>query len=128
LQQLRSGDSEAAFHNLIELDPDVLPTLIAAFQEETSAEFRSSLLRVIDEFRSPVALSAFASALRDRRPEVWRAALNGLVSLKSPAAAELLAQAVVDEGRLPMPDREFLDWLQEAHQQAIEAYAQAKPE
>ena len=123
LQQLRVGNFEGAFHNLLELGSDVVPLLMRTFEQHASPDVRSRILRVISEFRSPAALRIFASALRDPHSEVWRAALDGLVRLGSPAAAALLANAISEESQRFGPNSELLEWFREALQQTIEANA-----
>lgn len=122
LQQLRRGPFEAAFHNLTELGPDILPALTAAFDHESSPEIRRDLLRVISALRVPATMGTFGSALLDRRPQVWRTALDGLVMLGSPQAAALLAQAITNESQKAKPDREFIAWVREAHEQMNDAH------
>ncbi len=81
LRQLRAGDLESAFHGLTDLDPSIVQSLIAAYQTETSPTIRGDLLRVIWEFRTPLALPLLSEALRDRRDNYWKRALDGLVTL-----------------------------------------------
>src|ERR1700733_8279942 len=90
LRLLRAGDFESAFHGLIDLDPAIVHPLIAAYHDESSLAFCNTLLRIIWEFRTPLALPLLAEALRDRRDNRWRGALDGLVTLASAEAVQTL--------------------------------------
>lgn len=121
IQQLRAGDWDAAFHGLIDLDPGIVHPLIAAYRSEAGADIRSGLLRIIAEFRTPLALPLLAEALRDRAHPRWKVALDGLVTLASAEAVQTLQAAISEESSAPDPDVEYLEWLREALQQTIEA-------
>jgi HEAT repeat protein len=127
LRQLRDGNFESAFHGLIELDPAIVPLLIAAYRDEGSADVRSDLLRIIWEFRTPSVLPLLAEVLQDRRGRAWRGALGGLVTLGSPEAIQVLETALHEESRLPNPDLEYIEWVREALEQTREAYADKEP-
>jgi HEAT repeat protein len=121
---LREWDSRgwaAAYHSLIELGPQVLPQLQARFAESGDAAFRAGLVELALNLHSADALPLFAAALRGPEPGVWKAALDGLVDLASPAAAALLEEALesAPPGRTSAPD--WISWLEEALQQVREA-------
>ena len=123
LRQLRAGDFESAFHGLIDLDPAIVHPLIAAYHTETSPAIRGDLLRIIWEFRTPLALPLLSEALRDRRDNRWKAALNGLVTLASAEAIQMLESVLSEESVALNPDSEYIDWVREALEQTQKAHA-----
>ena len=122
IQQLRTGDFDSAFHGLIDLDSDIVHPLIAAYRAETSPAIRSDLLRIIWEFRTPLALPLLTEALRDRRDTLWRHALDGLVTLASPEATQILDAALREEAIAPKPDSDYTEWVREALEQTQKAH------
>src|SRR5688572_1807595 len=114
IQQLRAGQFDSAFHGLIDLDPGIVRPLIAAYRAETSPAIRADLLRIIWEFRTPLALPLLAELLLDRRDNRWRGALNGLVTLASAEAVRTLEQALNEESVAPNPDSDYIAWVSEA--------------
>lgn len=118
IQQLRAGDFASAFHGLLDLDPDIVHPLIAAYHVEAIPVIRSALLRIIWEFRTPLALPSLAQALRDRRDMRWRLALDGLVTLASPGAIQTLQAALHDEAIALNPDSDYVERVREALEQA----------
>ncbi len=122
LRQLRAGDFDSAFHGLIDLDPAVVHLLIAAYHAETSASICASLLRIISEFRTPSALPLLAEALRCRRDDQWKQALDGLVRLASVEAIQTLEAVIRDEAVAPNPESSYIDWVREALDQTKQAH------
>lgn len=114
LRKLRAGDFDSAFHGLIDLDPVVIQLLIAEYRKETSMELRSKLLRIIIEFRTPHALPLLDEAVRDRRGDVYKVALDGLVSLASTEAVNVLESVVWEEEAAASPNLEYIEWVREA--------------
>ncbi len=76
-----------------QLGPSALPILIDAFRREPDNSVRAFLLNVIWEFRSPASIPVLAEALNDPDPEVWKQALDGLVTIKSKEARNALQAA-----------------------------------
>ena len=122
LRQLRTGDFEFAFHGLTDMDSAIVHPLIAAYHAETSPAIRGDLLRIIWEFRTPLALPLLAEALRDRHDTRWRHALDGLVTLASPEAIQILDAALPEEAVTANPDSDYTDWVREALEQTQEAH------
>lgn len=123
LRLLRMGDFESAFHGLIDIEPATVHPLIAAYQAETSPAIRSNLLRIIWEFRTPLALPLLSEALRDRRGDRWKGALNGFVTLASAESVQTLESVLHEESVATNPDSEYVDWVREALEQTQHAYA-----
>lgn len=121
LREWRSGGWAAAYHALIELGPGVLSHLQARFAESRDAAFRAALVELALNLHSPDALPLFAAALRGPESGVWKAALDGLVDLASPAAAAILEEALTSTppGRTSVAD--WTSWLDEALQQVRDA-------
>src|SRR5437764_15488506 len=94
---LREWDSSgwaAAYHALVELGPVILPELAAPLADSRDARLRASLVQIARQLRSEEAVGLFAAALEDPAPLVWKEALDGLVSLASPAAVDVLGRAL----------------------------------
>ncbi|MES2572868.1 MAG: hypothetical protein V4710_22785 [Verrucomicrobiota bacterium] len=123
LRLLRTGDFEAAFHGLTDLDPAIVHPLLAAYHAETSPAIRNDLLRIIWEFRTPLALPLLSEALRDRRGNRWKGALDGLVTLASAESVQTLESVLHEESIATNPDSEYIDWVREALEQTQQAYA-----
>ena len=115
LGRYRQGDREGAFFGLVETDHAVLPDLMAAFRTESDSRVRAFLVEVIWQHRQQSVIQFLGEALHDSEPVVWRQALDGLVTLASPAALEVLRSA-----RQSGTD-EFRSWLAEAEKQIINA-------
>src|ERR1700722_4239719 len=59
-----------------------MPYFITAFRRENILENRSRLVRIIWQFREMTALPILAEALQDESENVWKEALDGIVTLK----------------------------------------------
>ena len=125
LRQLRAGDFDSAFHGLTELDHAIVHPLIAAYRSESSPAICSDLLRIIGEFRTPLALPLLTEALRDHSDARWKHALDGLVRLASHEAIQTLDTVLREEALASNPDSDYTDWVREALEQAREAHADA---
>ena len=118
LEMFRQGNSENAFHGLLELDHDILPELIAVFRGEQDIALRELLLEVIWQYREHSVVPLLGEALRDTQPRIWRQALNGLVALASPEALDILRAARTQQFPTARETEEFRHWLNEAIEQA----------
>lgn len=123
LERLREGDFETAFHGMIDLPPAVVPLLISAYHDEISRDVRSGLLRIIWEFRTPLALPLLEAALRDRGDDRWKDALDGLVVLASSEAIDALERVLGEAQAQPKSDADYGEWVREALEQTQEAHA-----
>jgi len=118
---LREWDSSgwaAAYHSLAELGPQVLPELQTQLAASRDTRFRAALVELARQLHSGDALPLFEAALRDPSPEVWKAALDGLVDLASPASLILLEEAAEREPPGRTGFSEWEAWVREALQQA----------
>jgi hypothetical protein len=123
LEKLRHGEFEAAFHGLTEAGRSVIPRLIDAFRQERSPAVRAELVSIIWNHRRPEAAGFLGEALNDSDPNVWKNALNGLVTLASPAALQILQAASARELPNKKQTEEFRQWVSEAIDQVREAMA-----
>lgn len=122
---LREWDSSGwggAFHSLVELGPKVLPELENQLTESRNPRFRAALVELARHLHAEEALSLFDSALRDPSPEVWKAALDGLVDLASPASLLLLQEAAEREPPGSTASSDWQAWIGEALQQVRVAF------
>ncbi len=118
LERFHQGDYDSAFHGLIDLDHAILPHLAEAFHASTDTAPRVFLVRVIWQHRQQSVIPLLAEALLDPQPEIWKEALDGLVALASESALEALRQAKLRRFTADGDSREFVEWLEEAIEQA----------
>jgi hypothetical protein len=120
LEQFRAGQYDDAFFGLLESPTFATPVLVEAFRSETEASVRAFLVKVLWERRDPSVLPVLGEALSDRSADVWKEALNGLVTLVAPESLNILRRA----SREPVSGRSEQDkfglWLSEAIEQAEE--------
>jgi len=111
-----------AFHSLIELGPTALPELERHFSSLRDDRLRAELVVIARHLHTDRSLSLFEAALRDRAPEVWKAALDGLVDLASPDAIGILRGGLAH----PPPgtsEADWRSWIEEALEQAHDTHA-----
>ena len=113
LALFHQGRRDDAFHWFLELAPAGLPALEAAFCASRDPALRAFLLHVIWQHRQPSAIPLLGEALMDPEPRVWREALDGLVTLASPAAIAALRAAKARRN-----EADFQPWVDEALAQA----------
>jgi len=118
LQLFRKGDRDGAFFGLLEMDHEVVPQLIAAFRSERDNRVREFLVEVIWQHRQPSAIPFLGEALHDAVAAVWKQALDGLVTLASPAALDVLRAGRTRQFPTERETDEFRRRLDEAIEQA----------
>jgi len=74
----------------MDLGTAALPHFIAATKAEHDPRRRSRLIRVVWQFRDRSALPILAEALQDPNDQVWKDALDGIVTFGGVQALELL--------------------------------------
>jgi len=79
--------------------------------------FRAALVELARHLHAEDALPFFDAALRDASPDVWKAALDGLVDLASPASLRLLQEAAAREPPGHTASSDWQAWIGEALQQ-----------
>lgn len=107
----RSGSRDAAFHNLIELGEPAIARLGDVYRAEPDPHFRAWIVEAVWQTRAPAAIPILGEALLDPAPEVWKQALDGLVTLATHDALRVLEAALEQVGE----DRpELREWLEGA--------------
>lgn len=116
LECFRSGDVETGFFGLLEL-PAALPSVIDEANDPANRSIRSHLIRVIWQYRRPEAIGFLGGALADPDPDVWKEALDGLVTIGGPESVRCIAAVLgrVQDGTLE--NSLSKEWLQEALEQ-----------
>ena len=90
LQQASQGKNEDAFFALIHLDESQIPDLIHAYHDETNGEIQALLVEVISHYKQPTTLNFLASALQANNPQIWKIALDGIVSIGGKTSIQIL--------------------------------------
>jgi HEAT repeat protein len=111
LDWARMGNREAAFQALIDLGESAIPRLIEAYRAEADPALRTLIVEVVWQLRSHASLDLLGEALQDPSPEVWRQALDGLVTLATPESLRIL-EATRDTAR--GGDDDFRAWVEGA--------------
>jgi hypothetical protein len=114
ISRLTGPSAEDAWHSLVEVGPRALPLLVEAFHESSDLGRRCALIDVAAQYRVDDAVPFFAGCLDSVDPMLWRAALDGLVTVGSRRALEslTLARQVVSSERS--------EWIDEAIEQVQE--------
>ena len=93
IQQLGGPNEDNAFHSLIEADSAVIPDLVAAYRLEVSPRKRAVLIEIIGYHRETASVDFLADALQEKEPDIWKAALDALVTINHPTALNALLGA-----------------------------------
>src|SRR5215510_13211857 len=113
--QLTGPGADDAWHSLVDAGPAALPHLVDAFNRTGDRRVRVYLVQIISEYRSTEGITFFETLLKSDDAEIWKAALDGLVTLGGEAALHALSTA----GASAAPEKQT--WLDEARKQIIEA-------
>jgi HEAT repeat protein len=127
LDQFRDGDWDVAFHGLIEEGPQILPELMSAFATEEDPEIRAALVQVVGEHRRMESVPFLSQALDDPDPEVWKKALDALVTVGGESARESLRQAAERSRASGQEEADRAEWIQEALDQVQDRLAEPEP-
>lgn len=73
--------NDTAFHTLIEGDKTIIPLLTQQFATRVCGTDRARIIEVIWQLRDKATILFLASALNDECPEVWKQAIDGLVTI-----------------------------------------------
>jgi hypothetical protein len=114
--ELSGPNAFTAMHSLMEAGPSALSLVVEAFHAATDPQVQVSLVKLVSEYRTEYAVPFLSSCLTNRRTEIWKAALEGLVILGGASAMEGLREA-----RAGTP-RELRHWIDEAIQQIIDEF------
>jgi hypothetical protein len=113
LERFRQGHGHDAFHGLLELEHAALPDLAQAFQASADTSMRAFLLNVIWQHRQSSEIPLLAEALFDREPEIWREAMDGLVTFACPESVQALHRAKTRHFTNDRGEQLFIEWLEE---------------
>ncbi len=114
----KGGDPQNALCSLTSMSHDVLPELIAAFKKEQDKQIRIFLVETIWQHRQLSVIPFLTEVLHDPEPDIWKEALDGLVTLASPEAIEALRSARNRQFKKDKDAVEFREWIDEAIEQA----------
>ena len=111
--ELAGSRAEDAWHALLELGPAALPLVSDAIRSAHQGDVKVRLAEVLAESRSAEALPFLGELLNDRDAEMWKVALDGLVTLGGEPAARMRALEVLAAAReIAAADKR--EWIDEA--------------
>jgi hypothetical protein len=102
------GVGDDAWHTLIDLGLPALPYLIGCFASTREIEKKAVILTVVSELRSADTLRFLLENLGSDHPPLWKAALDGLVTLGGDDVRNGLMQAI------PQSSGSKQEWIREA--------------
>jgi HEAT repeat protein len=111
LNWARTGNREAAFEALIGLGEPAIPRLLEAYRAEADPALRALIVEVVWQIRSHASRDFLGEALQDPSAEVWRQALDGLVTLATPESLQILEGA---RDSVRGADEDFRAWVEGA--------------
>lgn len=119
LGQWRQGDRENAYYGLLELGPEAFPALVPAIRAEGDLALKRVLLEIVWQYRDPSAVPFLLEMLHEPNPEIWKEALDGLVTL---ASGEALEGLLARRGALAelAAKTDAMAWLEQAIEQVGE--------
>jgi hypothetical protein len=92
LANLQDGGDEAMFFNLKDLGRSALPRLMDEAQKPENRPNRAFLVHVIWQMRDPSSVDFLGACLADPDANVWKEALDGLVTIGGPAATSWIVR------------------------------------
>jgi|SRR5688572_22857110 len=116
VSELAGPNAFSAWHSLIEAGASALPLVVEAFHASANPQVKLSLVKLASEYRSETAVPFLMLCLSDRRSDIWKAALDGLVILGGAAAMEALRAARTTASSDQRP------WIDDAMQQIIDDF------
>jgi hypothetical protein len=122
LNEFRNGHFENALcgltSGLTSKRHDIIPELIAAFKKEQDEPTRVFLVEAIWQYRQQSVIPFLAEVLHDPNPDIWKKALDGLVTLASPRCIDALRSARTRQFKRERDAEEYRSWIDEAIEQA----------
>jgi len=103
IDALSTPRRDDAYHALLDLGVAALPFIDAAVRSETTPSVRATLIDIAWRTGSNRALPMLARCLQDDDASVWKAALDGLVTLADWRSLEVLLAAKVEAARDKLP-------------------------
>jgi len=106
IDQLRGTGRDSAWHALVELGPDAGPAAAAALGTTKDVDVHVALLKLLAEYRAADAVPAITTQLQHPMSDVWRAALDALVTIGDERAVAALTgvRSAAAEDRQPWID------------------------
>jgi hypothetical protein len=117
IEQYQKGDQDNAFHGLLEIGHKATAKLIDCFHKTSDHQLRAFIVHVIRNYHNSSSIEFFKEALLDPNPDVWKEAMDGLISLASPQSLESLQSANNRQFTNQQDTNMFREWLEEAIQQ-----------
>jgi len=108
LDLARERHREGALQGLMDLGEPALPGLLDAYRSEPDPGVRAVIVEAVWQLRTHAAVDFLGEALQDPDAEVWRQALDGLVTLASPESLHVLESA---RDRIGEDREEFREWV-----------------
>jgi hypothetical protein len=122
IKKLGGTDDADACRRLIEADHSIITYLIEYFRIQKDAAIRAELVEIVWQHRvsQTTVIDFLAEALDDRQPEVWKNALDGLVTFGGEAATSILESYKQQIAQNNVSNPEKSEWIDESIQQINE--------
>jgi hypothetical protein len=117
IAKLGDSNDDDAFHRLLELGPSVLPSIREGFRASSSRAVRHRLAEIVRHARSAEALPFLSDLLDDDEAEIWKTALDGLVSLGWEQANARPQVLDILRAKREVVQSEQREWIDEAMDQ-----------
>jgi len=114
--ELDGPRAEAAWHNLVELGPSAFHHVAAHLATATNEQIKVRLIQVISQYRCIDAAPLLLRLLNDRAPEVWKTALDAVVTI----GGQTVLVGLLEGKSTAAPERR--SWFDEAISQVREMH------
>lgn len=112
INEANKGRFEDAFYGLVEQDSQIIPYIEKAYNGETSTDLRVMLLQALAQFHNVSSIGFFEVALSDPNSEIWKASLDGLVSIGGSESLLALSRSLANN-----VGTKRSEWIEEAIEQ-----------
>lgn len=117
VEQLKGPNSANAFHRLLEYEGDLAAFLIRIYPRETDVKVKAQIVEILwHRGNEPGILEFLRQAVKEEVPVIWKAAVDGLVSLGGYKALNILREMKLESHTHP----DKLEWILEAIEQIEE--------
>lgn len=111
VEQLGHQNNEDAFHSLLEFEGNILPSLFERYEQQDDADVKANLIEIVWRRKQDQQILQFLSkAANDTNPIIWKAAIDGIVSIGGHEALKLLK----DIDRQVESSKNKHEWIAEA--------------
>lgn len=114
IDKLDSESSENTYHTLLEMGVTIIPNCINRYCKEHNPTIRSRLVAIVWQSRDESVVSFLGNALKDTESDVWKEAMDGLVSISTPEARGVLHASIESAQKDATFSREWLEYAEEA--------------